>query len=129
MNRSEAMEQMKSEFPDAEAPSIFEDKKVTMVILKNPDAEHQKITLHFHPNGKLFGINVTVPVGKEEMRKTLSSQLGAPDRESKRGHSWDLGRYRVITTAFVKGEITVKYSDREAYDIYGRPWLEKEKEK
>lgn len=123
MDRGEAQAQIESRFPDSE-PATFEDKKVTMVILKNPDEDHKRISLHFHPNGRLFGINVTLPLSKSEMLEKLTAQLSEPDRETKRGHSWDMGRYRVHTTVFIKGEITVKYSDRQAYDIYGRPWLD-----
>ena len=49
---------MEESFPEAEDPAVLEDKKTTMVIYKDLSDDYRKLTLHFHPNGRLTGLNL-----------------------------------------------------------------------
>ncbi|MBU44408.1 MAG: hypothetical protein CMN76_14400 [Spirochaetaceae bacterium] len=115
---------MEESFPEAEDPAVLEDKKTTMVIYKDLSDDYRKLTLHFHPNGRLTGLNLQTALEKEELLLELLPEYGSPTRPTKRGYIWKLeNKYQISITVFVKGESDLKLSDRAAYDKWGRPWL------
>lgn len=125
--RDKAQAILEERFPEAPDPAVFEDEKTIMIIYKNLDATYQKLTLHFHPNGKLSGMNVTMPLEKEELLLELLPVYGTPTKPTKRGYVWKLeGNYQINATVFEKGSITLKLMDRKAYEKWGRPWLDSE---
>lgn len=127
-SREKVMGEIQEVFPQASEPVISRGEKTTIVIYKNPDQTTRKITLHFHPNGKLTGINVILPVEGEEALRQLLPKLGSPTEVTKRGYVWKLeDNYQVSITVFVEGESDLKFSDRAAYDKYGRPWKDEGK--
>lgn len=114
-------------FPEAKDPAVMEDKKTTMVIYKELSEKHRRLTLHFHPNGRLTGLNVTMPLEKEELLLELLPEYGSPTKPTKRGYIWKLKKdYQINITVFEKSSVTLKLMDRKAYDKWGRPWLEEE---
>lgn len=125
--RQEVQSIIDETFPDAEDPAVFEDRKTTMVVFKDLTMKYERLTLHFHPNGKLTGMNVTMPLEREELLLELSPDYGSPTKPTKRGYIWKLQNdYQINVTQFEKGSITLKLMDRAAYDKWGRPWQNEE---
>lgn len=124
--RQEVQSILKERFPDAEDPAVFEDRKTTMIVFEDLTEKYERLTLHFHPNGKLTGLNVTMPLEREELLLELLPDYGSPTKPTRRGYIWKLdGDYQINITAFEKGSVTLKLMDRAAYDKWGRPWKEK----